>query len=1144
MTQRFAVIVAVTASLLLGGRAFALRIPEGEPARRALVYSFWNRDYLCLAARVPDTIITGTSNTPMSSPEQDDAIEFDLALPTPGGVTAYRLIISAAEGMTLLTQDARGNWRSDNAWIRGPRTLKYALNLTGTLNNPKDSDTEFMLECAIPWSCLGGMPTTDREIGFNVVNWMQGDNEGITSWSPRVTSPDEVGDPRRWGRMVITRGSPLMTAQGMAAVCPLNNIEAFIDGMLNAEEWLTASSLSFDKPDPQFQPDLTPAGQGRFDALLAIYRYDWDPAAFWQPNGEPATADQPKEGVGPWYSYTRVDWHRAQLDEIKRSGIDIILVRYRGDAESRRAWARTGLDRLTQALKEMRAEGKSYPLVGVMIDTAPLQGVDLKTDEGKQLLYGMVRDFYLHVPREFRAQLGAKPQDNLPGGVPVMLSDPTPLADWDGSFLSYVSERLGPIAWMGSPAWREKGAEGFHAYVHYSVAGLTQGGVGGAKAFVLTPGFCPAPGAPGEVRSRREGRAYRTDWQRVLAASPALVIVDWNDFASGTEIAPSRQYGFQYADATRVFKAQLGAGQAHSLRLLQSNVPDVLKPGASYLVEFVIENNGTEDVETGRQVSADYRITRRSDGRVVQQQPGAQDLRVMAGQIRRTPVSIAAVDKQDKPLPPGEYLFSLVVIKSSVPLLRSSFVAKQVAELTVPITVGASPARKATVISTSLPSSMEAGATENVVVRLRNDGGMTWKAGETKVTYRWRVHYDDSTQPEERVAEGFLGDDAGIPVPKDVAPGEVVSVVIPVMAYVGGPETPTLPMLHHYRVQWELVGRAGSSSEPDQPLADEAIQIVPRDLGVIIESVSAPAAMEAGGQADATVVVGNAGQWVWKAEETEVRCEWYSWDGKRPIPTLTMTHLPVDVKPGEKTTVVVPLAAPDAAGPYRLLWRVIAPEPGQRGRRRDLQMTSIMVRGGAYRPLDLSSLANVVAVTTDSYRARGGMDSSGRSFPAEVLPPDLSGETEGFYPSGYYATDDTGLGVPFSYPGAGAGWAGAVACDGQSIGLGPNPRLVYLLGASTEGDQEIEVTLKSADGAARPERLRVPSWLKGKGEAAVAVSTRYVRTLNGDDAETPAYLYELACEADGATALELPKNPAIKILAITVQDTGAPTGAK
>ena len=55
------------AFLLTGHEAAALRLPvEGEGVR-VRVYTMWNKQYLCLAAKVPDTMLTGMSTAPMST---------------------------------------------------------------------------------------------------------------------------------------------------------------------------------------------------------------------------------------------------------------------------------------------------------------------------------------------------------------------------------------------------------------------------------------------------------------------------------------------------------------------------------------------------------------------------------------------------------------------------------------------------------------------------------------------------------------------------------------------------------------------------------------------------------------------------------------------------------------------------------------------------------------------------------------------------------------------------------------------------------------------------------------------------------------------------------------------------------------------
>ncbi|MGD0110953.1 MAG: sugar-binding protein, partial [Armatimonadota bacterium] len=863
-------------ALMLPSAGWALRLPEAKPAPRVQVHTLWNPDYICLSAKVPDTMLTGSSVSPMSAPQQDDAIEFDFEVAVATGREAHRLIISCAGGMTVLLRDASGRWRPDPSWITGTQTVKYAVSIEGTLNNPADVDTGYTVECAIPWKFLGGEAPVSKEIGFNVICWQQGENEGPVSWSQTVTSEQEAGDSGRWGRMLIAPNSTLATAEGNWIPCPFGRMP-FIDGKLTAEKWMTASTLMFDLPQPKVAPVTTAAKQADvIGTLLAIYRYDWqgDPlrpgAHLWLAGGAPSTSDQPREAAGPWYSWERVAWHRSQLNEIQRGGIDIVMAKYRGDDEARRTWARTGLDRLSEALKQMRAEGRSYPLVGMMLDTAPLAGVDLKSDEGKRLVYGMIRDFYLHVSREFWAEIGLRPRQ-AGGGAPVLLGEPDALADWDGSFLAYAQERFShdfdgaKLVWLGSSQWRTRGAEGFYAYVRLpGTVGVTQEGAGGASTMAVSPGYCPPPGTIADVRPRRDGRAYRSDWQRVLATSPELVVLNsWNDFADANELAPSRQYGVTFVDMTRYFAARMGSKQPHAVRLKKQAVPDVLLPGTDYRVELLLENVGTKDLSTGRRITADFRIVRRPDGKVMLSKVGAQDLSIMAGQTLRVPVVISTKDDRGNPLAPGEYLFSLVAMRSSLAYLRSELFAKPMAELTVPFTVGTPPARRFTVVSTSLPSTIESGGSEQVVVRIRNDGAAVWRAASTALSYRWLKHDDDLGSSN---AEAVLCDGPRARLPKDVPPGEIVSIVIPVAATQpdGSALTPARDGdLWHYRVQWNLVDKDGWF--PNDSARSEALAIIATDRGVHFDSAATPTEMQAGKRGAVDVVVGNAGQRPWKA---------------------------------------------------------------------------------------------------------------------------------------------------------------------------------------------------------------------------------------------------------------------------------------
>jgi len=1160
---RFSVLAFFAAACLLpGGRASALLLAREDQGRRVRAYAMWNRHYLCLAAKVPDVMLTGTSTGPMSTPEQDDAIEFSLEIPGHPEIAAYRLVISAAGGMTVFGRDRRGHWRSDSSWISGPRTLKYAVATDGTLNDPRDTDVGYVVECAIPWEFLREGGLGGAEIGFNVTCWMQGENDGVASWSDSVRDPAEVGDAARWGKMLMRLGSGLAKATGAWVPCPYVGQVPFIDGKLSADEWLAATTLEFDEPEPIIDTAPPSAEKtGVTGAVLAIYRYDWqggvdraEGAPLWTPDGAPATSHQPQSGAGPWISYERVDWHAGQIEEVQRAGIDIILARYRGDEQARRTWARTGLERLAQALKERRAGGLGYPLVGMMLDTAPLAGADLRSEEGKQGLYGMIREFFLRVPREFWAEVGARPGEGVKGGVPLLLGGPGELAGWDGSFVGFCQERFAEdfggarLVWLGSPAWRSGGAELYASIDLPAESGFTMSSPEGARAVAVSPGYCPPPGAGGRIRERIEGRAYRSDWQRALASKPELVIINtWNDYANGTEIAPSRQYGIIYVDTTRYFQSRLGSQETHHLWLKQQRLPQVLAPGVDHQVEFLVENVGTEDLRTSRRISVDSEIRRLSDGAVVRKKAPSQVLSVAAGQTKRLPVVIPTKDDRGDPLPAGEYLYVLSVVRSKVAYLRSQWFARTMAELKVPFRVGEPPARRATVVSTSLPAVMEVGATRHVVVRLRNDGATAWRPGQTRLSYHWLRCRDDLDIPsgEARavaVWEGARGD-----LPQDVMPGEVVSVMIPVSAIAADGES--LPPsgsedLWHYRIQWDLVEGEDTwfSSEGPAP-GEEAIQLAPHDSFAAFESVGAPAEMDPNETANVDVVVANGGSHIWHAGEDAVTYSWYRWDGRPTGPAGTPSALPVDVAPGERVLVTALLTAPATPGPYRLTWDLVTgddvDDAESRGRRRDLAVSPVFVRPTTVHPVDLAPYANVRAIATDSYRARGDIDGRGSSLPAEWLPPDQTGPREHLYPDGYYAPGTPRTDIPFAFPPVTSGVGAAVACSGQSIPLGERGAAqVHLVIASTEGARATTFQLTDGSGEVHPIAVPVPPWEERIQGMPIAAYSPYIRTLSGDDTGRGAYLYHLTLSPPSGTAvsLGLPQEPWIKLLALTVEE--------
>ncbi|RLE85911.1 MAG: hypothetical protein DRJ67_08230 [Thermoprotei archaeon] len=59
---------------------------------------------------------------------------------------------------------------------------------------------------------------------------------------------------------------------------------------------------------------------------------------------------------------------------------------------------------------------------------------------------------------------------------------------------------------------------------------------------------------PGKYVSRREGAYYEKTWRAAIDSGADLVLIcTWNEWHEGTEIEPSREYGFKYLDLTRRF---------------------------------------------------------------------------------------------------------------------------------------------------------------------------------------------------------------------------------------------------------------------------------------------------------------------------------------------------------------------------------------------------------------------------------------------------------------------------------------------------------------------------------------------------------------------------------------------------------------
>ena len=102
---------------------------------------------------------------------------------------------------------------------------------------------------------------------------------------------------------------------------------------------------------------------------------------------------------------------------------------------------------------------------------------------------------------------------------------------------------------------------------------------------------------------------YENGWLKIAGQSPDFVLVrSWNDFAHATEIAPSRQFGYQYLDSTKLSVLRLANQRGFGVRILSHTLPPVLRPGQLYPVDLLVKNGGMAKMVSSAGFRVDYRI--------------------------------------------------------------------------------------------------------------------------------------------------------------------------------------------------------------------------------------------------------------------------------------------------------------------------------------------------------------------------------------------------------------------------------------------------------------------------------------------------------------------------------------------------------
>jgi len=873
-------------------------------------------------------------------------------------------------------------------------------------------------------------------------------------------------------------------------------------------------------------------------------------------DGSSLLTDKPMGGVGPWFSYDLTQWHRDQMRDARRAGIDVLLPVFRGTLQDRKTYALKGLDALSQALKDLKAQRKDYPLIGMSFDTSSLTENGLKPDltrpEAQRAFYSMIRSFFQRIPQEFRAQV------DLPGsrGVAniVVLRKASDFEKVSEEALKFCDRRFrqefgAGLVWIGGGDFKAQGVtlDGYYDWGPWQNGRFDN--TGWIAVGAVSPGYNDAsqPQSQASIRPRMESEAYRKDWARVLNQKPDWVIVEtWNGYHEGSEVAPTRQYGVIYLDLTSLGSLSLHASIPYNAKFIYHNAPAVMAPRAIYLVDVTLRNVGSRPWKSVEGIALSYQWLRDGKPLPIPPAPVPVPQVVQPGQSVDMSVGVATLQPDGSPLPEGSYELKLDMMQGP----DVWFAQDGSTPLVLPVIIGRPKEMAATVLSTTLPTMMKQGSTLKVQVRVRNDGSKTWRVTDgVALGYRWAkapLNSEEAAAPLD--AEGMRQ-----VVPNDIEPGQVVSFEILVQAAdrAGAP----LPLWSPkeswiYRLQWDLFdGKEWLAGQGG--LYAESVEMLQEDIGAFFLQSSTPKTMRAGADLALKAFLQNMGSERWTPQDTQVAYHWYYLDGIEAFWPGEPAPIPYAVDPGQLTSATVQIKAPPGPGEYLLVWDVwhkgVWASTSSNSRGTALLVVPVLVNGGPWQFVDLSAIFDTIGSTQETSPGDGSFDGAGNSLPAEMIPPEVPfpGMDGRWYPSGYWGSvDRSGWSscrlIHFAYPPKTAGARNVVSCRGQggSVPKGYYSR-AHVLGAATSPGATGDFIFVYEEGPTIALRLQMSQWNEPpRNGERIGFQTRYRHTPQGDDPKTGCYLhhYVLPISHDRAlTAIRLPNNPAMKIIAITLE---------
>ncbi len=1145
-----------------------------EPVKdQAICYTTWDESYLYIAFKVDCPDVRGKQTAPNADVAGDDSVSVFVETdnkhsdtPTP---RCFSMTVSAGAGSQFRAGTDAGSLDPKPVW-----TFKYGTNVQGTLNNSDDVDMGYTAEIALPWELLGmKCPKMGDMISFNVLIRRHGEADGsFVSLAPRVTTEAETLQPSKWVNLLFVSYSLGAVMQGGEKVlCPKSIVRPpLINGIVDSREWSKNSAFAIDLPMKEGFVYEAKYPIQKLVLARYVYSYQRDPrrqaeyTKLAARDGGLALQDFPAKNPGPWFSADRVQWHKEELADMASCGIDVVLPEYRGDRASQAAYGASGLDRLVSALAELKSEGKQYPLVGMLFDTSSIETAyggkkpDLKDDEAKRAFYGMVKSFFDRIPAEFRAWAQTGKPDAGERAAVVFLAGPV---SPDADTLAYANEQFqrdfaSRLIWIASPEC--EGTQGCDGFAVASAAdGSSYNDAGRIRIASLGPGYddCVlADAGSGVIRSRMGGKTYEDEWAMVAEKQPHWIVCDgWNDFANGSALCVTREYGRKYIDATRAQVAKFRNGKEFDVQFVRYDVARVIPPKQFSMSELVIRNAGTSPWRVADGYALGYRWYKsgRFFGESKVRRPLERD--VAPGETIALALGIATVDAQGAGLPDGDCELRIELIRQSDGKWFSALGGQA---LIVPITVGAAPEWKASWLSCGVPVMMESGQDYNVTVRVRNDGSRTWPKGQMKLGCRLYKVSNYTHDSADAISEEVPIKSVRILLEKDCKPGEIADIRFPLNLV--QPDKNPLGVWNadsgwSYQLRLDLYNGKNWLSEAGSAPLNRVIEILEGDYGPSVVDSNVPAKLTAGQTFEAKVVIRNNGVHPWDRRRTGVGCHWYHLDGLELQWECEPTMLPSNVQPGWPAVVNAKLKAPEYDGQYVLVWDVnidgqwCSTLPITRGG--DILPVFVEVTGGRLVFADLKPLCDVSAISPDTNRTLADFDGKGSSFPSEYMPPD-AGVTDAVcqvYPSGYkWDLESRPDGrISFLYPEKSPDAKDAVACNGQKVTTEHGRYVaVHILGASSAGDATGTVSLNYSNGAESSD-LAMSDWGSGpKHGEKVALAVRHRHTHGGDEAGKRCYLYHYTLKLDPnrtLTSITLPKNAKMKVVAVTFERAGGIT---